>query len=1350
MGFNLFAMAIYYLNVKVISRREGRSVVAAAAYRSGERLVETIHSKEAGVTAEIVHDYSKRHNIAYTEILAPSHAASWMRDRQILWDHMEGFEKRKDAQLAREILVALPLEMSQQQGINTVRAFVEEHVVSKGMIADIAIHWEPNNPHAHILCTMRDITIDGKEFGKKNRSWNHKGFLHETRKAWAMSCNEHLLKYGLEGRIDHRSYAVQEIELAAHFSEPMEVFQMEAKGIKTELRAYNDEVILDNIARIDANPNIVLDKLSKEKATFTEKDIASEIFKRVRGDIDHFDRLYHKVLHASDIVRLEHKDVNGETRYTHKAYKEIEDRLFQSVENVSSKCNKVIAEHSRYQLLHDIEKLGLSNEQKQAVEYLIGGGNIRAVVGRAGTGKTRSLQAVVEYYKRGGYRVLGISMAGIASKNLGEEVGIDSRTLASWRTSWELNKDKPSLTDKDVVILDEAGIMDTRDMAYLVEKVKEAGARLLLIGDPDQLQPICAGQAFKGIVDKVGSYELNEVWRQQEDWQKQATELLALGNVVDALSLYHKHDSIHWLQGDNRLALVRDYITDALAHKQSDIIFNTTRDSIRDNQHTSIILAYTRKEVDQLNQLVRDILIQTGQLEEGVIVNTKEVKKRFSAGDKLLFLENEYRAYDVRNGMIGTVTQISEQYLSVLLPDNRTITLDTTIYNHFTHGYATTIHKSQGMTVDRSYVLASQYMDMHATYVALSRHRKEMTLYADSSVFTSLAELYKSLSSSGTIQLLAADFTGKQPKLEIVRAYKQEVLHTVELLKEINDWAEDNEEEIFRHPAWERFQEHVKHRNHIAKTLTRNMKDYWPHIKASRIKPETIRRHANEERYKTDYTPEQLAERELVKQFAAKAKKASSLWKTISDDKGMHIEANTPKERIVAFEAVCSERNRLADSIAQKRVRNNRLYSNWLHYYGSTMEAVYCCAREYGRQAELTKEDYQQFYAKFSHESKDFDLETLKGHNLRDNAYEAFEEITVMREERENLTLWLENHDKRLSETKEALKHEEWLEQTNKNYTSSKVEALTSEIKVMESSPTRQKKEQQVSDLEKSLGRFVHTFDVKELGKMLEQRSEIDKKLLHTARGQDTSTKQEIVVQSSSTDDERSYSLDEITNSDNFVERMSPLVEDTIKLEQELDYIQKERREELRCLSSIEEFKSDLDLIKHHQKRLEMRFIKAMADAIGKDSPIEDILGQKDYHTLSEYIDAIEADKLEKTSLKGTKLLGIKNQKREVAEFALSRAKESLEQIATLDAKLVKKEEDKKQSMIKHKELQQKNSQLAKREVALGKQIGQNKDILEQITTTLPDNVLESGKSEKLLSKLEDIGIELGSGRFRV
>ncbi|MGI5919335.1 MAG: MobQ family relaxase [Christensenellales bacterium] len=246
-------MAIYHLSIKIISRGKGKSAVAAAAYRAGE----TITNEYDGIT----HDYTRKGGVVHTEMLLPGHAPKEYADRSTLWNAVEQVEKNKNAQLAREIELALPVELSREQNISLVSEYVKRHFVEAGMCTDVCIHDKGDgNPHAHIMLTLRPFEQDGlwgaksrKEYvldknGEKIRlksggfktrkvdmmDWNEQGNAEEWRAAWADAVNAVLERQGFEERVDHRSFFRQGKEKIPTVHLGVAAAQMERRGIDTE------------------------------------------------------------------------------------------------------------------------------------------------------------------------------------------------------------------------------------------------------------------------------------------------------------------------------------------------------------------------------------------------------------------------------------------------------------------------------------------------------------------------------------------------------------------------------------------------------------------------------------------------------------------------------------------------------------------------------------------------------------------------------------------------------------------------------------------------------------------------------------------------------------------------------------------------------------------------------------------------------------------------------------------------------------------------------------------------------------------------------------------------------------
>ncbi len=262
-------MAIYHLSAKVFSRAKGHSAVGAAAYRAAEKLVD----ERIGKTF----DYSRRDKVLHTEIRLPEVSPSWAADRATLWNKVEATEKRKDAQLNREVEVALPRELNFSQQKKLVSDFVDHCFTPEGMVADIALHEstardsEPN-PHAHILLTLRPI--EGEEFGKKNRQWNQSSTLEQWRKDWQSFTNDALDSEGSSSRIDHRSLEDQGLDREPTIHLGKEATALEKMGVQS---------MRGNIEREIKHRNRLLAYAKSSVAWLAEKPMI--IYQRIKQQI---------------------------------------------------------------------------------------------------------------------------------------------------------------------------------------------------------------------------------------------------------------------------------------------------------------------------------------------------------------------------------------------------------------------------------------------------------------------------------------------------------------------------------------------------------------------------------------------------------------------------------------------------------------------------------------------------------------------------------------------------------------------------------------------------------------------------------------------------------------------------------------------------------------------------------------------------------------------------------------------------------------------------------------------------------------------------------------------------------
>jgi Ti-type conjugative transfer relaxase TraA len=716
-------MAIYHFSAKVISRAAGRSALAAAAYRSASRLHDERLDRD--------HDFTHKAGVVHSEVMLPEEAPEAWRDRERLWNGVETAEKRIDAQLSREVEFAIPREMSQVDGIALARDFVQREFVDLGMVADLNVHWDIGadglaKPHAHVMLTMREV--DGQGFGRKVRDWNRTELVENWRERWADHVNERLAELDIDARVDHRSLKSQGLDLEPQDKIGPAAQRTAERGLQSERLEEHHAIARRNGERIIADPDVALDAITRNQATFTRRDLAMFVHRHSDG-ADQFDRAMSSVATSPNLVALG-QDGRGDERFTSREMIGVEARLQRASALMAERELQRVGEEDRERSVLAARDRGLelTGEQRAAFDHVTDRADLSVVVGYAGTGKSAMLGVAREAWEEAGYEVRGAALSGIAAENLETGSGIPSRTIASLEHQW--GQGRELLTSRDVLVIDEAGMIGSRQMERVLSHAQDAGAKVVLVGDPQQLQAIEAGAAFRAIHERHGGVEITDIRRQAEDWQREATRHLATGRTAEALAAYTERGMVH-------AAATRE---EARAH----LVDRWDRDRLGEPDRSRIILTHTNDEVRALNLAARDRLRAAGDLGEEVEITTGRGERSFAPGDRVMFLKNE-RSLGVKNGTLGEVEQVSPERMAVRLDDGRSVAFDVKDYADVDHGYAATIHKAQGMTVDRVHVLATPGLDAQASYVALSRHRESVELHYGRDDFAGADRLARTL-----------------------------------------------------------------------------------------------------------------------------------------------------------------------------------------------------------------------------------------------------------------------------------------------------------------------------------------------------------------------------------------------------------------------------------------------------------------------------------------------------------------------------------------------------------------------------------------------------------------------------
>lgn len=488
-------------------------------------------------------------------------------------------------------------------------------------------------------------------------------------------------------------------------------------------------------------PMEIFTNLHQQMSTFTSQQLHHAIAVAGQGHLngDGIHQYIGEILQHPELVRLQsinHKLDRGldqtELRFTTQTQLILEQKLLDQSRNRQHE--------TMHQIQVDpilIEQSKLTVEQQRAFEYITSkSGGVKIIQGMAGTGKGYLLGVAHLAWEHGDLDVRGATLAAKAAKGLQESTLIPSQTLHS--LIHELNTESTKLTSKTVLVIDEAGMVGSRQLAQILDYADQAKAKVVLIGDSQQLQPIDAGGAFRLLTQNLGYASLQNIQRQKMLEDRKIVMQLATGQSEQALAAMRKHGSLH------------------VQSTQEKTIENLVEDwwqaKIEQPSASALMLAGTRSDLYQLNQAARLKMHKSGQLgascEVETILNNVHSFREFAVGDQIIFCKNQ-RRLGITNGDVGTLKKIQMNQdghwqFQVEREDSKivefSLTDDANIKSAYTaidHAYAISVHKAQGMTVDHAFVLSSDaMMDREWSYVAASRAREKTHFYCSAEIET--------------------------------------------------------------------------------------------------------------------------------------------------------------------------------------------------------------------------------------------------------------------------------------------------------------------------------------------------------------------------------------------------------------------------------------------------------------------------------------------------------------------------------------------------------------------------------------------------------------------------------------
>jgi Ti-type conjugative transfer relaxase TraA len=729
-------MAIAFARARYLSRASGGNAVRSAAYNAREAIA-------AERTGEVFH-FRHRDAPEHHAVLLPDGADARFADCAVLWNAAEVAERRRDAQVAREIVLALPAdrELTTEDRIELARSFAAQHFVAKGLAVQLDVHaphkdrgegegafegtgGDHTNWHAHLLITTR--RLEGEGFAAKKA----RDLDPEVRQAggravvadgevwgelWRAHQDRYFQQHGIDLRVD---------PTAAHPGEHIGPVRMRKVDSPAVLRAEALRTTNEAAAR---DPEQVLAALTRNNATFTERDLDRYLAKHLGARPDGTaEGAAAREIAAAKAAVLGHRDVLVlHDRQTGEAVGRFSTRTVRTEEVAALADGAAVAgarQHQGVTAGHQAAAVAsrtMREDQRAAFEHAVSAGGLKLIEGRAGTGKSYTLAAVREAHQLAGYRVVGLGPTNAVMQDLTADGFAETATVHS--ALFRLKNGRLAFDQRTVLVVDEAAMLDSRVTGELLVEARRAGAKVVLAGDDRQLASIERGGLFTELVARHGAAELTEVTRQRVDWQRQASRDLAEGRFDSAIAAYDRHGGITWTadQEAARAALVARWKADTAADRQS----------------SRFVFAYTNADVTELNAELRQVRRERGELASpDVRFATKHGEADFAVGDRVQFTETDKKLH-IYNGNAGVITSIDARTGQVTArldaaagTIGREVTWNAAEFQGFRHGYAGTIYKGQGKTLDHTYLLHTHHWRAAASYVALTRQRESAQVF---------------------------------------------------------------------------------------------------------------------------------------------------------------------------------------------------------------------------------------------------------------------------------------------------------------------------------------------------------------------------------------------------------------------------------------------------------------------------------------------------------------------------------------------------------------------------------------------------------------------------------------------
>lgn len=721
-------MAIQFARIEIVTRSSGGSACCKGAYNA--------RTKVKDEKTNVTYNFSHKGDNVYHTVLLPEHVNKKFSSVSEFMNLVEAFEKRKDSQLLKDIVVALPddKELSLQDRINITHLLIEKRGwVKEGLGVQVDIH-KPHdgekNWHAHLLVTTRRFTEDGLAFGAKATDLNPE-FKKTGNKAFVIPeheqihedlrdiINDYFKMLGLDKRVDSISVNPQE-----------HIGPVRMRSVMNAAVARNEERKIAEVEHL-SNGAMVLDKVTRNMSVFSSSDLKQAV--KCIPDKEAQERLVEEALAGKSVINLFDSEGKKTNLYTTCEIRAEEEKIMRLAGYVSAEKNvislggsKAAARVNELIVKEKNTNNRFSDEQEKALsELLLGDGGVRILRGRAGSGKSYVLGQVCKVSGSVGVNVIGLAPTHKAKLEL-EKVGYEQNDTVKGML-FKLANGRFNLPKASLIVVDEAGMVGNDDYQELLRVAATRKCNVILSGDERQLSSVQRGGMFEVLAEKQGSSSVFDIKRQSSNWGKEVASCFAGGRVLEGLGILESNERIKW--SGNADKSMQELLGD----------WNSSKYDIGDR----IILAVENKHVNALNAGAREYLKAAGKLEgEEISVSGNYYMK----GDRVL-ITGTNKELGVINGDLGEVLHAStEKFIISILGSEKPIEFNPKEYDGFKHGYATTIFKAQGASIKDVYVFHDKFSGIRNSYVSLSRHIDELKLYTNRESTADMKSLVSQLS----------------------------------------------------------------------------------------------------------------------------------------------------------------------------------------------------------------------------------------------------------------------------------------------------------------------------------------------------------------------------------------------------------------------------------------------------------------------------------------------------------------------------------------------------------------------------------------------------------------------------